>query len=116
MDTKPILFYGHTEGTYAAFSNFYPAEFDLNGWKWACSEQAYMYFKSSDKDYQYNVKRTKDPYAVKKLGRKAKLIPSWDSIKFDVMVCVLEVKFSQNEDLKELLLSTGDRAIHEDHW
>jgi predicted NAD-dependent protein-ADP-ribosyltransferase YbiA (DUF1768 family) len=24
-----ILFYGHTEGKYACFSNFYPIQFDL---------------------------------------------------------------------------------------
>lgn len=113
-DNKPILFYGHTCGEFAAFSNFYPAEFVLDGWTWACSEQAYMYFKSDDIDYQKSVKHTKDPYAVKKIGRKAKLRKGWDSRKFDVMVRVLEAKFEQNEDLKSILLSTGDIDIHED--
>lgn len=117
--SDPVLFYGHREGVYAAFSNFFPAEFELDGWKWACSEQAFMYHKSDDPDYQHKMKRTKDPFAAKKLGRQANLKPNWDSIKYGVMVRVLEAKFGQNPHLKELLLLTGDRPIHEncnDPW
>ena len=111
---KPVLFYGHHSGEFAAFSNFYPAEFEYGGWKWACSEQAYMYYKSNDPAYQKKVKATKDPWAVKKLGRAMVLRHDWDNVKFEIMAQVVYAKFDQNEDLKELLLSTGDRPIHED--
>lgn len=116
---NPVLFYSHVEGPYAAFSNFFPAEFELYGWRWACSEQAFMYHKSDDKDFQYKMKRAKDPFEAKRLGREARLKPSWDHIKYGVMVRVLEAKFGQNPHLKELLLLTGDRPIHEncdDPW
>lgn len=112
--STPVLFYGHREGIYAPFSNFYPAEFDLDGWKWACSEQAFMYFKSNDKDYQYKMRRTKDPFEAKRLGRTCSLRRDWDAVKYDVMVRVLTAKFEQNPRLKDLLLCTGDRPIHED--
>jgi hypothetical protein len=115
----PVLFYGHTEGIYAAFSNFYLAEFELDGMKWACSEQAFMYFKSDDKEYQKKVRKTTDPYEVKRLGRTADLKSNWDSIKYEIMTRVLEAKFRQNPRLRDLLLLTGERPIHEnckDPW
>ncbi len=72
---NPVLFYGHREGEFAAFSNFYPAEFQWNGWKWACSEQAFMCHKSDDPAYQRSVRKTTDPFDVKALGREVKLRP-----------------------------------------
>lgn len=116
---EPVLFYGHREGTYSAFSNFYPAEFVIDGISFACSEQAFMYKKSDAATYQARVRRTTDPFEVKKLGRTATLRPDWDTFKYGWMVTVLKAKFSQNERLRELLLLTGDRPIHEncaDPW
>lgn len=116
---KPVLFYGHREGAYAAFSNWYPASFTLKGMQWANSEQALMYFKSDDPDYRQVVRATTDPGRVKKLGRMVKLRPDWDVIKYGLMVRILYAKFSQNPLLRDLLLSTGDRPIHEncsDEW
>ena len=111
---EPVLFYGHREGTYAAFSNFYPASFKLKDTTFSCSEQALMYGKSKDPEYRKKVLKTTDPFAVKKLGRACTLRPDWDSIKYGWMVEVLKAKFSQNADLKELLLLTGERPLHED--
>ena len=39
--------------------------------------------------------------------------PDWSKIKFERMKCVLMAKFSQHEDLKELLLSTGNIRLVE---
>lgn len=116
---EPVLFYGHKSGLYASFSNFYPAEFVLDGHTFGCSEQAFMLAKSDEPTYQDLVLRTPDPYKVKRLGRAAVLRPDWDSVKYDRMVTVLRAKFSQNPRLRDLLLLTGDRAIHEncaDEW
>lgn len=112
--SKPVLFYGHRESPYASFSNFFPCEFELDGKKWSCSEQALMFYKSEDKSYQKKILQTKDPHTVKALGRQAKLRPDWDEIKFDLMIRILNAKFSQNKSLGRLLVSTEDRMIHED--
>lgn len=52
---------------------------------------------------------------VKKLGRKIKNFDSskWDEVKFDVVVEGNFLKFSQDEDLKDFLLSTGDKILVE---
>lgn len=115
----PVLFYGHQNGLYCAFSNFHPAQFILDGHTFACSEQAFMLGKSEDPVYRKRVLETTNPYEVKKIGRSAKLRPDWDTFKYEWMVTVLKAKFSQNERLRDLLLFTEDRAIHEnckDPW
>lgn len=116
---EPLLFYGHTKGLFCSFSNFYPAWFVLDGITFSCSEQAFMLRKSDDPAYRARVLGTPDPYQVKKIGRSAKLRADWDSFKYGWMVTVLKAKFSQNPRLRDLLLFTGDRPIHEncaDSW
>ena len=109
-----VLFYGHTNGSYYYFSNFYPSEFTFDGIKFNCSEQAYVYFKSSDKEFRRKLLRESDPFKIKKMGRNCKLDPKWDAKKYNIMCDILLAKFSQNEKLKQVLLSTGDLPIHED--
>lgn len=111
---KPILFGRDRDSVYAAFSNFHPAAFDLDGHRWACSEQAYMYRKSDDPEYQTKVLATPKGSEVKRLGSTATLRPDWDEVKYGFMVRVLLAKFGQNQHLRNLLLLTGDRPIHED--
>jgi NADAR domain len=41
------------------------------------------------------------------------IVPNWTEMKFDRMRSVLRAKFSQHEDLRELLLQTGDARIVE---
>lgn len=113
-DNDPVLFYGHRSGTYAAFSNWYPAAFTFEGVRFANSEQAMMYYKSEDKAYRARVRKTPNPAAVKRLGRSVELRADWDQVKYGIVVQILTAKFGQNSELRNLLLSTGDRAIHED--
>ena len=41
------------------------------------------------------------------------IVPNWSQIKFERMRRVLREKFTQHEDLRELLLSTGDLRLVE---
>ena len=53
--------------------------------------------------------------------RKRKLRRDWESVKVNVMREAVLAKFTQHDDLRELLLSTGDAKIVEhterdDYW
>ena len=114
-----ILFYSHKSGAYACFSNFYKAKFVLDGITFAHSEQALMYFKSEDKEYRRKLLLETNPAKCKALGRKCKLRPDWDEVKYGIMVRILTEKFKQNADIRTILLYTGDMEIHEscdDPW
>lgn len=113
--SSPVFFYGHRNGPFAAFSNWYPAEFEWKGVTWATSEHAFMSQKApNDKAFQARLADSVDPADAKKWGRKVKLRSNWDQVKYDVMIEVCYAKFSQNPELRDLLLSTGDRVLHED--
>jgi len=56
-----------------------------------------------------------DPAFIKKLGRQVKNFDQkiWDKEKFQIMVNILKLKFSQNHQLKSLLLSTDRTTLVE---
>ncbi len=56
-----------------------------------------------------------DPGKAKKLGRTIKHFDQklWESHRFDIVVTANEAKFSQDEALKDFLLSTGKRVLVE---
>ena len=57
------------------------------------------------------------PSSAKKLGGQrsgpCQLRPDWEEVKVDLMREILLCKFSQNGELKAVLLSTGDRQLRE---
>lgn len=50
---------------------------------------------------------------AKKLGRKVPLRQDWENVKERIMYEICLAKFSQNEELKEKLLLTGECALEE---
>lgn len=48
-----------------------------------------------------------------RMGRRVQLIDNWDSIKVDVMIDILLCKFTQYQDLQQVLLSTDDAFLIE---
>jgi ribA/ribD-fused uncharacterized protein len=108
-----ILFYYPEKGAYKEFSNFYPSEIAIDGKNYPTVEHYYQACKATDKKKHEEIRRAKTPDETKKMAREIKLPPDWHKIKFDVMYNGVYAKFTQNEDLKELLLSTGDKVLHE---
>jgi ribA/ribD-fused uncharacterized protein len=108
-----ILFYSKTD-KYFEFSNFYMRPFTLYGKRWLSVEHCFQAQKTFDEGLQEAIRHCRYPWEAKRMGRSVKLREDWEEVKDRIMGTILYTKFEQNEDLRELLLSTGDANLHED--
>lgn len=116
MKLEPIKFYT-TKDEHGYMSNFARYKIDCFGRVWQTSEHAYQAQKFTGmnvEDYDA-VFRADRPMVAAALGRDPNrpIRPDWDSVKDDVMRFVVAHKFSQNPDIREKLLATGDRPLFE---
>ncbi len=116
--TKPpeaVRFYSNSE-TYKELSNFYPAKFTIDGKTYPTVEHYFQAMKfPNNPAFQDQIIAQKTPAGAKKMGA-TKVIPirtDWDEIKDEVMAKALKAKFTQNEDLKALLLGTENKKLEE---
>lgn len=113
--TKTINFYGR-KMPYFEFSNFYRAQIYIDGRMWKTSEHYYQAMKfDGHNEHVDKVWRAKTPMDAAKLGRDRKrpLRKDWEEVKDVIMYEALEAKFTQHENLKKVLLETGDAVIVE---
>ena len=86
----------------------------VDGEEWAGSEAYYQAQKSfGTPDYE-KVKRlleNADPMEAFGIGNRYPRRQDWFSVSVDVMAKAVLAKFTQNEALKELLLSTGEHPL-----
>ena len=117
-----IYFYGHYENKDPlrryVFSNFFPVKFTEYKIEYNCSEQYYMAKKAlefNDKKIHDQILKESDQKKIKALGRKVSDFDQkvWDNKKFAIMVNANYLKYSQNEDLKQILLNTGEKELAE---
>ena len=104
------------DGDNRFLSNFWSAEITYGGYIFPTSEHAYQAAKTLDKNERETVRNSQGANAAKKAGKQVTLRPNWDSIKDDIMLEILRLKFT-DKDLKEKLLATGDKVLVEsNHW
>lgn len=117
-----VLFWGHTEKpfrvTKACLSQWYPCMFEADGVIYCCTEQYMMAQKAilfGDPDTCEKIMAADDPRTIKALGREIKGFEQkkWNANKYQIVLKGNLAKFSQNEELKEYLLSTGDAILAE---
>lgn len=102
----------------SVFSNWYPCIFIYFEERFNNSEQAFMWEKANffgDEEMSSAILKETNPRYAKAFGRKVKgfNVEQWMINSFMYMVAVNYAKFTQNQDLKEILLSTGDRVLVE---
>lgn len=115
MSEMKIKFYKLVE-KYGAFSNFSRHKFILDGKEWMTSEHYFQSQKYLDDNLQERVRLAESPKIAANIGRDRSLPlrSDWESIKDSIMKKALIAKFSQHQDIKDLLLSTDKLEIIED--
>lgn len=111
-----LHFYRSNEKPYGAFSNLYRRIISFEGRNFPTAEHAYQAGKARKEIVREWILSAPSPALVAMAAHGLytwDIVPNWSSIKFDRMRQVLRAKFTQHEDLKELLLSTGNTRLVE---
>lgn len=113
--TESIEFYSPSNGDYGPFSNFSRHIVRLDGKIWPTSEHYFQAMKFEGTSIESKVRKASGPGEAARLGRDRSnpLRKDWESVKGNVMRKAVYAKFTQHDDLRKLLLSTGDKKLVE---
>lgn len=97
---------------YRFLSNFWDAPVTYRDKTYQNAEAAFQAQKCIDEaeKEQFTTLRSNE---AKRLGRHVQLRSNWENVKLPIMEEIVRAKFTQNEELKALLLSTGDLVLEE---
>ena len=142
-EEKKTVFFFHENEEYGCFSQWFYAPFTVEGIRYSTVEQYMMAKKAllfNDYDIYSQILNEKDPYKCKKMGKLVHNFRGhrWDECKEEIVYRANLAKFSQNYDIREILLKTGNatlaeaspydriwgiglgaddpKAMHPDHW
>ena len=102
----------HFRGEYAFLSNFWEVPVTYKGLTYGSNEAAFQAQKCMTEEEKMEFTQLR-PSASKKLGRRVKFRPDWEDVKVGIMEEIVRAKFTQNEELKALLLATGEAYLEE---
>ena len=121
--TMPAIHFYSTTDDYGEFSNFAEYPIRIDGEIWPTTEHYFQAQKFEDGAYRQRIRKARSPMEAARMGRdrKMKLRRDWESVKVSVMHAALVAKFRQHDDLRALLLSTGDAKLvehteNDDYW
>lgn len=115
-DRAEIRFYRANEKPYGAFSNLFVRPIVFENCEFPSAEHAYQAGKARKEQVRRWLLSAPSPSLVAMAAHGLytwDIVSNWSQIKFDRMRQVLRAKFSQHEDLRNLLLSTGDARLVE---
>lgn len=111
-----IRFYRASERPYGAFSNLYRREIEFEGERFQTSEHAYQAGKARKPEVKQWLMQAPSPSLLAMAAHGLyywDVAPGWSRTKYDRMRGVLRAKFTQHQDLRDLLLSTGTARLVE---
>jgi ribA/ribD-fused uncharacterized protein len=108
---------------YGELSNFASFPITVGKRRWPTSEHYFQAQKFAARADQEEIRGAKTPMLAAQMGRdrRRKLRRDWESVKLGVMREAVRAKFTQHEDLRALLLGTGDARLvehteNDDYW
>lgn len=116
-NTGNVIKFYNSNAPYYEFTNFYMASFTVNGITYPSSEHYFQAHKFTPRSREfYHVLSQASPRAAFDAARSMNhlKLPTWVSIKDDIMRQALYHKFTQNPHLAALLRNTGTAHLIED--
>ena len=104
------------QSEHAPLSNLYPAAVPIGKRRYLSSEQAFRHIRASENKHPNIAARilwSRDPYDIMDIDREITLTAEWKKKEDFVLFKCMFRKFEENEDLRDLLLSTGDLELAE---
>ena len=109
-----INFY-YVDEEYGCFSNFAAYPIKLKRKRWPTSEHYFQAQKFAGTEHEGIVRKANSPMLAARMGRDRKrpLRRDWESVKDRIMREAVFAKFTQHDDLRLILLDTGDAKLVE---
>ena len=111
-----ILFYDKDQSHYE-FTNFYMCRIKINEDNWPTTEHYFQAQKFIGTPYYYDIRDVPSPRQALEMSRRPDVSKwkrtDWKSIKDQIMLKALLVKFLQHKDLMVRLVKTGSRMLVE---
>jgi ribA/ribD-fused uncharacterized protein len=100
---------------YGCFSNFAAYPIRMKGKRWPTSEHYFQAQKFAGTEHEEAIRLAGSPMIAARLGRSRKrpLRRDWEKVKDAVMRDAVLAKFTQHDDLRAVLLGTGEAEIVE---
>lgn len=111
---EELRFYNEWE-PYGELCNYFVRPMVVDGVVWPAVEHYYQAQKTLDPVFQQRIHDAATPAEAKALGNSPECVrrADWDTWKLMAMRKALFAKFTQHEDLRRMLLDTGDMILHE---
>ena len=112
IDAETIAY----QSEFAPFSNFYPSPITIGSHKFFCLEQAFQFLRAKTLGkplVAMKIYLSRDVRFIKQLGSEMGTSETWETKQFDVMYECLKRKFTQNPELRSLLLKSGQMMLVE---
>ncbi|AUX39714.1 hypothetical protein SOCE26_011090 [Sorangium cellulosum] len=111
----PVIHFYRAGDAYGVFSNFSRHPVTLKGKSWPTSEHYFQAQKFPGTDHEEEIRNAPGPGEAARMGRQRSrpLRPDWEQVKDDLMREVVLAKFTQHEELRRILLDTGDAELVE---
>jgi ribA/ribD-fused uncharacterized protein len=99
---------------YGCFSNFSGHPILVDGKIYKTTEHYYQSKKIINPENQELVRKSKTAKECKNLAYTFPLREDWEKVKYEIMKEALRFKTLQHEDVKQILVSTGNEELAED--